>query len=82
MITRETLDNGIRLATETMGHVRSVSIGVWLTRGSRHETEAEGGAYVEYKAVLRRVLEGFGVRLGFAPTEDELRRLADAAEAD
>ena len=24
MITRETLDNGIRLATETMGHVRSV----------------------------------------------------------
>ena len=43
MITRETLDNGIRLATETMGHVRSVSIGVWLTRGSRHETEPEGG---------------------------------------
>ena len=43
MITRETLDNGIRLATETMGHVRSVSIGVWLTRGSRHETEAQGG---------------------------------------
>jgi predicted Zn-dependent peptidase len=43
MITRETLDNGIRLATETMGHVRSVSIGVWLTRGSRHEVEAQGG---------------------------------------
>jgi predicted Zn-dependent peptidase len=43
MITRETLDNGIRLATETMGHVRSVSIGVWLTRGSRHEDEAQGG---------------------------------------
>ena len=43
MITRETLDNGIRLATETMGHVRSVSIGVWLTRGSRHETDVQGG---------------------------------------
>jgi predicted Zn-dependent peptidase len=43
MINRETLDNGIRLATETMGHVRSVSIGVWLTRGSRHETEEQGG---------------------------------------
>ncbi len=25
MITRETLDNGLRLATETMAHVRSVS---------------------------------------------------------
>ena len=43
MITRETLDHGLRLATETMGHVRSVSIGVWLTRGSRHETEDQGG---------------------------------------
>jgi predicted Zn-dependent peptidase len=26
-----------------MPHVRSVSIGVWLTRGSRHETSAQGG---------------------------------------
>jgi predicted Zn-dependent peptidase len=43
MITRETLDHGLRLATETMGHVRSVSIGVWLTRGSRHESETQGG---------------------------------------
>jgi 2-haloacid dehalogenase len=40
------------------------------------ETEAERGAYVEYKTVLRRVLQGFGARLGFVPTEDELRRFA------
>src|SRR5688572_33252826 len=26
-----------------MPHVRSVSIGVWLTRGSRHETSEQGG---------------------------------------
>ena len=31
MIVRDTLDNGIRLVTESMGHVRSVSLGVWLT---------------------------------------------------
>ena len=37
MIVRDTLDNGIRLVTESMGHVRSVSLGVWLTSGSRHE---------------------------------------------
>jgi predicted Zn-dependent peptidase len=43
MIVREVLDNGLRLLTETMPHVRSVSIGVWLTRGSRHETDARAG---------------------------------------
>src|SRR6476619_81891 len=43
MVVREVLDNGLRLITETMPHVRSVTIGVWLTRGSRHEDEARGG---------------------------------------
>jgi predicted Zn-dependent peptidase len=43
MVTREVLDNGLRLITESMPHVRSVSIGVWLTRGSRHETDAQSG---------------------------------------
>jgi predicted Zn-dependent peptidase len=43
MITRETLDNGVRLVTEAMPHVRSVSIGLWLTRGSRHEPGELGG---------------------------------------
>ena len=38
MVTREVLDTGLRLITESMPHVRSVSLGVWLTRGSRHET--------------------------------------------
>jgi predicted Zn-dependent peptidase len=43
MVTREVLDTGLRLITETMPHVRSVSIGVWLTRGSRHETDVQSG---------------------------------------
>ncbi len=43
MIVREVLDNGLRLVTEAMPHVRSVSIGVWLTRGSRHETDDLSG---------------------------------------
>jgi len=37
MIVREVLGNGLRLLTESMPHVRSISVGVWLTRGSRHE---------------------------------------------
>jgi len=43
MIVRETLDTGVRLLTESMGHVRSVSLGVWLTRGSRDESDAQSG---------------------------------------
>ena len=43
MVVREVLDNGLRLITETMPHVRSVTIGVWLTRGSRHETDERSG---------------------------------------
>jgi predicted Zn-dependent peptidase len=43
MIQRAVLDNGLRLVTETMPHVRSVAIGVWLTRGSRHESDERSG---------------------------------------
>ena len=37
MVTAETFPSGLRLVTESMPHVRSVTVGVWLTRGSRHE---------------------------------------------
>ncbi len=43
MVTAETLPSGLRLVTEAIPHVRSVTVGVWLTRGSRHEAEAESG---------------------------------------
>jgi predicted Zn-dependent peptidase len=43
MVTREVLDGGLRLITESMPHVRSVTIGVWLMRGSRHESDPQGG---------------------------------------
>ncbi len=42
-IVRDALDNGLRLLTEKMSQVRSVSIGVWLTRGSRHESADRSG---------------------------------------
>ena len=43
MIVTETLPSGLRLVTESMSHVRSASIGIWLMRGSRHESDAESG---------------------------------------
>jgi predicted Zn-dependent peptidase len=42
-INRDILPNGLRLLTERMPHVRSVSIGVWLARGSRHEPIEQSG---------------------------------------
>jgi len=42
-IRRAVLANGVRLATERMPHVRSVAVGVWLTRGSRHEPSESMG---------------------------------------
>ena len=42
-IVRDVLGNGLRILTERMTQVRSVSIGVWLTRGSRHESADQSG---------------------------------------
>jgi predicted Zn-dependent peptidase len=42
-IIRDVLPSGLRLLTEQMPHVRSVSIGVWLARGSRHEPQEQSG---------------------------------------
>src|SRR5205085_8217575 len=40
-ITR--LPNGLTILSEHMPEVRSVSLGIWLRRGSRHETSDQNG---------------------------------------
>lgn len=42
-IERATLPNGFRVVTESMPHVRSVSLGVWIGSGSRVERGPENG---------------------------------------
>lgn len=37
MIKRDVLPNGVRVVTETVPYVQSVSIGIWVTTGSRDE---------------------------------------------
>ncbi|HKS27862.1 MAG TPA: pitrilysin family protein [Pyrinomonadaceae bacterium] len=37
------LDNGLTIVSEKMPGLRSATLGIWLRRGSRHETEAENG---------------------------------------
>jgi len=62
MVMRDVLDNGLRLLTEPLPHVRSVSLGVWLTRGSRHEGDDSPGIahFVEhmlFKGTMTRSAE-------------------------
>jgi predicted Zn-dependent peptidase len=42
-IQRTTLDNGVRIISEQMEHVRSVSMGIWIGTGSRRESAEENG---------------------------------------
>jgi predicted Zn-dependent peptidase len=42
-IERTVLPNGIRVVTERMPHVRSVSVGVWIGTGSREESLEQTG---------------------------------------
>src|SRR6188508_2019638 len=64
MVVAERLPSGLRLVTEAMSHVRSVSVGVWLTRGSRHEPSTSAGIahFVEhmlFKGTSTRSAEDF-----------------------
>jgi predicted Zn-dependent peptidase len=49
---KSVLDNGIRVVSETITHVRSVSIGVWAEVGSRDETVSQNGIshFIEHMA--------------------------------
>ena len=42
-IQREVLPNGLTILTEQMDHIRSVSMGIWVKSGSRHEDPKVNG---------------------------------------
>ncbi len=42
-IRKETLPNGLTVITEVMPQVRSVSVGIWIKTGSRHENPEHNG---------------------------------------
>lgn len=59
MVHKTILDNGIRVVSETLPHVHSVSIGIWVASGSRHETMAVNGVthfieHLMFKGTPRR----------------------------
>lgn len=53
------LPNGLRVVTQTMPHLETSSLGVWVGVGSRHETEAQHGLshlleHMAFKGTSRR----------------------------
>jgi predicted Zn-dependent peptidase len=59
MIRKSVLDNGIRVVSESIDHVRSVTIGVWVRCGTRYEDGSTNGMshFVEhmlFKGTRRR----------------------------
>ncbi len=43
MYNKTVLENGVKILTEKMEHIRSVSLGIWVGVGSRDEIEGENG---------------------------------------
>jgi predicted Zn-dependent peptidase len=43
MFVKTVLDNGIRVVSHEMPEHRSVSLGIWVENGSRHESAAQNG---------------------------------------
>ncbi|HET7151844.1 MAG TPA: pitrilysin family protein [Candidatus Acidoferrum sp.] len=61
-IQKHALPNGLVVITETMSHVRSVSVGVWVRNGSRREVPEENGLahfmeHMVFKGTERRSAE-------------------------
>jgi predicted Zn-dependent peptidase len=69
-VSRTSLPNGIRIITETVPHVRSVSIGVWIGTGARRETVPQNGIshFIEHM-----LFKGTGKR-----SAEEIAREADS----
>jgi len=59
-------------------HGKSIADAELLKVYSELESEAEQGEFCSYRGVLGSVVRGFGERLGFKPTEAQVRSLPDS----
>lgn len=68
LFRRTTLPNGVRIITESIPSVRSISVGVWIHTGSRDETDEEAGIshfieHMVFKGTARRRMHHIAQRL-------------------
>lgn len=59
MITTTTLDNGVRIVTQNIGYMHTVTTGIWVANGTRHEASEDNGVahFIEhmlFKGTTRR----------------------------
>lgn len=88
------LDNGVRLATVEMPHMESVSVGMWVNAGSRHETPDEHGMahlveHMLFKGTptrtaqqISREIEGLGSSIDGYTVEDHTSYQAKAPASE
>ncbi len=68
MITKSVLDNGIRVITQKIPRLHSVTIGIWVTTGSRHERPEINGVthFIEhllFKGTARRTARNIAMEI-------------------
>ena len=44
-VRKEVLENGLTILTDQIDHVRSISLGIWLKKGSQDESQQDAGIY-------------------------------------
>jgi predicted Zn-dependent peptidase len=59
MITTTNLDNGVRIVTQNIGYMHTVTTGIWVANGTRHEASEDNGVahFIEhmlFKGTTRR----------------------------
>jgi 2-haloacid dehalogenase len=59
-------------------HEKKITDSTLLELYSELELKAERGEFLRYRDVLQSVVHGFGERLGFSPTETEVRSLPES----
>jgi predicted Zn-dependent peptidase len=69
-VTRQVFPNGLTVVTEAMPSVRSVSVGIWIRTGSRHESVADNG--------ITHFLEHMLFKGTKARSAEEIARAADS----
>lgn len=89
-----TLPNGLRVVSEAMPHVETVSLGVWVGAGARHETESQHGLshfleHMAFKGTARRSaqaiaeeIEGIGGDLNAATGLEQTAYFARVLKGD
>ena len=80
MVTVRILDNGIKVALESISYVRSISFGIWVKNGTRNELPHENGVshYIEhmmFKGTENRTAREIAEENGFTTDMDGFNAL-------